>query len=321
MTERFFVRFSCRGYTAAEWVAMSAPQNILNDREIGIETDTDKFKFGDGVTEWDALPYITGDLPAALAQIAALTPSNDDFLQRKAGVWSNRTIAQVKVDLAYGTMSGQNASSVTITGGSITGITDLAIADGGTGASTASAARTNLGCGTAAAANTGTSGGTVPLLDGSGNTWTNAQLMPAVNFTGGSSVPIARRRVFGYGASYNALVLGGQSNTAVALIDVAGIAGGTFSADGNELIVGNACKITAVNPAGTDFISRVLSFPSGVYRGRAFTVANLPAAATVGDAARAYVTDANATTFASVVVGGGSNKVPVYSDGTDWRIG
>ena len=36
-------------------------------------------------------------------------------------------------------------SDVSITGGSITGITDLAVADGGTGASTASAARTNLG--------------------------------------------------------------------------------------------------------------------------------------------------------------------------------
>lgn len=36
-------------------------------------------------------------------------------------------------------------SNVAITGGSITGITDLEIADGGTGASSASAARTNLG--------------------------------------------------------------------------------------------------------------------------------------------------------------------------------
>lgn len=50
-----------------------------------------------------------------------------------------------------------------------------------------------------------------------------------------------------------------------------------------------------------------------------YTVATLPATATAG--ARAYVTDATATTFASVVAGGGTNKVPVYGDGTNWRIG
>lgn len=37
------------------------------------------------------------------------------------------------------------SSNVTITGGSVTGITDLTVADGGTGASTAANARTNLG--------------------------------------------------------------------------------------------------------------------------------------------------------------------------------
>lgn len=51
------------------------------------------------------------------------------------------------------------------------------------------------------------------------------------------------------------------------------------------------------------------------------TVANLPSASTAGAGARAFVTDASATTFAATVSGGGSNNVPVYSDGTNWKIG
>jgi hypothetical protein len=50
-------------------------------------------------------------------------------------------------------MSTQNASAVAITGGSVSGITDLAVADGGTGSSSASGARTNLELGTMATQN------------------------------------------------------------------------------------------------------------------------------------------------------------------------
>jgi hypothetical protein len=63
--------------------------------------------------------------------------------------------ADARTNLGLGTMATQAASSVsitggsisgaTITGGSISGITDLAVADGGTGASDAAGARTNLG--------------------------------------------------------------------------------------------------------------------------------------------------------------------------------
>jgi hypothetical protein len=52
-----------------------------------------------------------------------------------------------------------------------------------------------------------------------------------------------------------------------------------------------------------------------------YTVATLPSAVTSGIGARSFVSDANATTFASTVAGGGANKVPVYSDGTNWKIG
>ena len=52
-----------------------------------------------------------------------------------------------------------------------------------------------------------------------------------------------------------------------------------------------------------------------------YTVVTLPSAVTSGVGARTFVSDANATTFASIVAGGGVNKVPVYSDGTNWRIG
>lgn len=50
-----------------------------------------------------------------------------------------------------------------------------------------------------------------------------------------------------------------------------------------------------------------------------YVVGSLPSASTAYQ--RAFVVDATATTFNSIVAGGGSNKVPVFSDGTNWRIG
>lgn len=56
----------------------------------------------------------------------------------------------------------------------------------------------------------------------------------------------------------------------------------------------------------------------------AVLVANLPSASTVGAGGRATVTDATQTLTAGIgatVAGGGSNIVPVFSDGTNWKIG
>lgn len=51
------------------------------------------------------------------------------------------------------------------------------------------------------------------------------------------------------------------------------------------------------------------------------TVGALPAAAGLGAGWRAMVSDANATTFNSIVAAGGANTVPVFTDASNWRIG
>ena len=52
-----------------------------------------------------------------------------------------------------------------------------------------------------------------------------------------------------------------------------------------------------------------------------YTVATLPSAASLGAGARTFVTDALGPTFGATAVGGGAVFVPVYSDGTNWKVG
>jgi hypothetical protein len=77
-------------------------------------------------------------LDSDLTTIAALSPTNDDFVQRKAGVWTNRTVAQIKTDLSLtGTNSGdQDLSSYATTASVVAGYVAL------TGAQTVAGVKT-----------------------------------------------------------------------------------------------------------------------------------------------------------------------------------
>jgi hypothetical protein len=118
----------------------------------------------------------------------------------------------------------------------------------------------------------------------------------------------------GMGAHYNVIDVTAYSDTGN-LDYIAAIAGGDNNSitwngtgaaqDPARIYNGSGNRADAVRPTPITVAKLTANFP----------------AANVGAGARHFVSDANATTFNSVVAGGGSNIVPVRCDGTNWRIG
>ena len=164
-------------------------------------------------------PVFTG---VPLAPTATIAVSNTQIATtRFVTDWTN----------ALPTMSQQNANAVAITGGTIVGITDLAIADGGTGASTAAGARTNLQLGNIAVMNTSNvafTGGTIDGVTITSGTVSGLNTAIAIvdGGTGGNTAANARTSLgLGSIATQNA------SNVA--------ITGGTISGLGTPLAIVN----------------------------------------------------------------------------------
>lgn len=131
------------GYVANEHIDWTSDQGATNINASNIT----------GLSIGTEVTGAVGDL----SDVTITTLGTDELLFTQDGsTFINQTLAEAGIAEAVhthtlsdvtdsGSIASQDASSVTITGGSISGITDLAVADGGTGASTASGARTNLG--------------------------------------------------------------------------------------------------------------------------------------------------------------------------------
>lgn len=106
-------------------IEFRSASNAINSSAVG-QLDIDAGTEVEITTTTLDVNASTTDLSGTLTVGSTLTASNGGSL---TGTWSN-----------LGTVT-----TVVINGGTITGITDITVADGGTGASTASGARTNLG--------------------------------------------------------------------------------------------------------------------------------------------------------------------------------
>ena len=70
MSTTITVRFQIGGHTAAQWAASNP---VLLARELATETDTLKFKVGDGVTAWNSLPYSGASASLTNAALGGIT--------------------------------------------------------------------------------------------------------------------------------------------------------------------------------------------------------------------------------------------------------
>jgi hypothetical protein len=115
-------RMQQRKGTAAQWISTNGGDGpVLNPGEIGFESDTNKFKIGDGVNHWVDLTYFT-DADSALAAVTDLIGGAPDLLNTL-----NELAAAVNDDPAFFTTVATNLSNHQSDTTNIHGIADTSL--------------------------------------------------------------------------------------------------------------------------------------------------------------------------------------------------
>jgi hypothetical protein len=132
----------------SEGTITSAGLAILDDTDSAAQRVTLGLAIGTNVQAYnDALQSISGLVTAADRMIyttAANTYAVGTLTTAGRAILDDADVSAQRSTLGLGSMATQNSGTVSISGGTVSGITDLAVADGGTGASTAATGLNNL---------------------------------------------------------------------------------------------------------------------------------------------------------------------------------
>jgi len=101
------VRIQLRRDTAANWTSTNP---TLTQGEVGFETNTGKFKIGDGSTAWNSLGYRGGGATGG--------GTDDVFYENSKTVTANYTLSTNKNAMTAGPVTINSGITVTVPSGS-----------------------------------------------------------------------------------------------------------------------------------------------------------------------------------------------------------
>jgi hypothetical protein len=168
--------------------------------------------------------------------------------------------------------------------------------------------------------------------DGTSNTYTLSQSASSagvlVSINGVTQMPTTAYSVTGNSITFTQTPLTqdlidirfiSYTTTVSSLTNSSGNAVVITTSAGNVSFTANGNLVTTMSANLVSVTGNI--YTSGIIQGNVYTVATLPLANVAGAGSRAFVNNSNTTVFYNIANAGGSNTVPVFSDGTNWRIG